>query len=108
MRKNIVLKGLLLLTVMSVLAIAFTGCGAVVPIVTTGTVYIYVTGGWFYDLAMDNVVKFWGVAPGTYVLYNVPIGNHYFDATDTWGPGWGYDGYTQYITAGNNYIYLYP
>lgn len=29
---------------------------------------------------MDSIGKFWNVSPGTYVLYDVPIGNHFFEA----------------------------
>ena len=107
MKKNVLIKGILVLVVIAFLSLAFTGCYTPPP--TTGTVYIVVTGGWFYDLEMDNIVKFWGVAPGTYVLYNVPIGTHFFEATDTWGPGWGYDFATQYVTGGViNYVFLNP
>ena len=106
MKKNVLIKGILLLIVIALLTMGFTGCGAVIA--TTGTVYIVVTGTWFYDLEMDYSVKFWGVAPGTYVLYNVPIGTHFFEATDTWGWSWGYSWATQYISAGVNYVFLNP
>ena len=108
MKKNVLTRGILLLIVVAVLAIGFTGCGVVPPPVTTGTVYLIVAGGFLYNLEMDYTVRFWGVSSGTYVLTNVPIGNHYFEATDTWGWTWGYDGFNQYITAGANYVYLYP
>jgi hypothetical protein len=29
---------------------------------------------------MDSIGKFWNVSPGTYVLYDVPIGSHFFEA----------------------------
>jgi len=106
MKKNVLIKGILILIAIALLTMGFTGCGTIIA--TTGTVYIVVAGGWYYDLEMDYIVRFWGVAPGTYVLYNVPIGTHFFEATDTWGPGWGYAWATQYITAGANYVYLYP
>jgi len=106
MKKNVLIKGFLVLIAIALLTMGLTGCGTIIA--TTGTVYIVVTGGWFYDLEMDNIVRFWGVAPGTYVIPNVPIGTHFFEATDTWGPGWGYDFVTQYIAAGVNYVYLYP
>jgi len=83
------------------------GC-APTPYPTTGTVYLVVSGGFLYDLEMDYAVRFWGATAGTYVIYNVPIGNHFFEATDTWGWTWGYDGFNQYIFAGANYVYLYP
>ena len=107
MKKNVLIKGILLLVVVSILAIGFTGC-APMPYPTTGTVYIYVSGTYFYDIYVDYNLQFWNVSPGTYVVYNVPIGSHFFEAIDVDGTWWGYDYHTQYITAGNNYVYLYP
>jgi hypothetical protein len=66
------------------------------------------TGGWYYDLKMDYSIQYSGVSPGTYVLNNVPIGNHFFEAVDNWGWDWGYDSSYQYIHAGINYVNLYP
>ena len=106
MKKNILIKGILVLIVIALLTMGFTGCGAVIA--TTGTVYIYVYGTYYYDLYMDYIGKFWYVAPGIYVLYNVPIGSHFFQAIDVDGTWWGYDDVYQYIGAGVNYVYLYP
>ncbi|GAB4117628.1 MAG: hypothetical protein Kow00103_14490 [Candidatus Caldatribacteriota bacterium] len=106
MKKNVLIKSFLILIVLALLTLVFVGCGGVIP--TTGTVYIVVSGSWYYNIWMDYTQKFWGVAPGTYILYNVPIGNHFFEAVDTWGASWGYDYTTQYIHAGVNYVYLYP
>lgn len=44
------------------------------------TVYVVVSGTYYYDIYMDSIGKFWNVSPGTYVLYDVPIGNHFFEA----------------------------
>ena len=106
MKKNVLIKGILVLAVIAFLSLAFTGCYTPPP--TTGTVYLVVSGWWFYNLYMDYNQKYWGVTSGTYVLNNVPIGSHYFEAIDTAGSWWGYHGVTQYITAGVNYVYLYP
>lgn len=107
MKKNVLVKGILLLIVVSILAIGFTGCVMVIP--TTGTVYIYVnTGGWATDIFMDYNQKFNNIYTGTYTLFDVPIGNHFFEAEDNMGWIWGYDSVTQYISAGVNYVYLYP
>ncbi|HAJ32071.1 MAG TPA: hypothetical protein DCK79_01670 [Candidatus Atribacteria bacterium] len=103
MKKNVLIKGILVLVVIAFLSLAFTGCAP-----TTGTVYIIVTGGWVYDIYMDYNQKFWSAAPGTYTLFNVPIGTHFFEAIDTWGWTWGYDSATQYIAGGVNYVYLNP
>jgi len=108
MKKNVLIKGILVLVVIAFLSLAFTGCynGPLPP--TTGTVYIVIYGWDFYDLYMDYVLRYWGGTSGTYVIYNVPIGSHFFEAEDTWGWLWGYDSITQYISAGVNYVYLYP
>jgi len=106
MKKNVLIKGILVLVVIAFLSLAFTGCYTPPP--TTGTVYIVVVGGWYYNIWMDYVQRFWGVSPGTYVLYDIPIGNHFFEAIDIWGSWWGYDSHFQYITAGVNYVYLNP
>ena len=111
MKKNNIMKGVLLLIVLAVLFLGFTGCGTTIITTiptTTGTVYIIVYGWDFYDLYMDYALKYWGATSGTYVLYNVPIGSHFFEAEDTWGWSWGYDFTTQYIYSGVNYVYLYP
>ena len=103
MRKNVLIKGILVLVAITLFALVLVGC---VP--TTGTVYLVVGGYYYYNLYMDYIPQFYGVAPGTYVIYNVPIGNHFFEAIDIDGSWWGYDYVTQYITFGVNYVYLYP
>ena len=107
MKKSVLIKGILLLVVVALLAIGFTGC-VPTPYPTTGTVYLVVTGTWTYHLYMDYNLKFSSASQGTYALYNVPIGNHFFEAIDTWGWTLGYDSFNKYITAGTNYVYLYP
>ncbi|MBN2395963.1 MAG: hypothetical protein JXC36_05830 [Candidatus Atribacteria bacterium] len=59
-------------------------------------------------MKMDGTTYFFSKPSATYTLTNVPIGNHTFEAIDTWGSEWGYDSETTYTTAGSNYIYLYP
>ena len=113
MKNNVLIKGILVLIVLAVLSLGFTGCGTTIITTTptyptTGTVYIVVYGWDFYNLYMDYAQKSSGVTSGTYVLYNVPIGSHFFEAEDTWGWSWGYDYATQYIYSGVNYVYLYP
>jgi len=51
MKKNVLIKGILVLIVISLLAMGFTGCVTVYP--TTGTVYIVVSGTWYYNIYMD-------------------------------------------------------
>ena len=107
MNKNVLIKGILVLIAIALLTMGFTGCGVV--IVTTGTVYIYVnTGGWPTDIFMDYNQKFNNIYTGTYTLFDVPIGNHFFEAIDDWGWTWGYASVTQYIHSGVNNVYIYP
>ena len=107
MKKSVLIKGILVLIAIALLTMGLTGCGTI--IVTTGTVYIYVaTGGWATDIYMDYNQKFNNIYTGTYTIFNVPIGTHFFEAIDDWGWTWGYDSVTQYISAGANYVYLYP
>ena len=103
MKKNVLIKGILVLVVIAVFALQLVGC---VP--CGGTVNIVVAGFYSYDLFMDGVQKFSVVSSGTYVLCDVPTGNHFFEAIDTWGSFWGYDSVTQYINYGVNYVYLNP
>ncbi len=112
MKKNVMIKGILVLIVIAFLTIGFVGCAPTLTTFTiaptTGTVYMVVYGWDFYDLYMDWGIEYWGQLSGTYVLYNVSIGSHFFEAYDDWGWTWGYDSVTQYISAGVNYVYLYP
>jgi len=108
MKANIIKKGILILVVVSFLAIGFTGC-TITFFPTTGTVYITVVGDWWYNIYMDYQEKYSNVTGGTYVvLYNIPVGDHFFEAIDTAGSWLGYDSVTQYIHRGVNNVYLYP
>jgi len=76
---------------------------------TTGTVYLVLSGDYYYNLKMDGYTYFFSKPAATYTLTNVPVGNHSFEAIDDyWGASWGYDSVTKYIYAGSNYVYLYP
>jgi len=103
MKKNVLIKGILLLLVITLLAIGFTGCGAVYP--TTGTVYITVDTWDDYSIYMDYYYQGYTGWYGSFTIYNVPIGMHTFKA---YGYYYGYYGYTyQYIYSGNNYVKIY-
>ena len=78
------------------------------PTITTGTVYVIVSGDWEYDIKMDDFTYFYDKAEGTYTIPNVSTGNHSFEAIDTDGASFGYDSETKYIYSGSNYVYLYP
>jgi len=107
MKKNVLIKGILLLVVVSILAIGFTGC-APMPYPTTGTVYLVVSGPYLYDLYADDDQYFNNVYQGTHAITNVPTGNHFFEAVHYLYWEWGYDSVYQYIHSGANYVYLYP
>ena len=105
MKKKIIVKGILLLIVLVVLSMGFTGCGVVIS--TTGTVYITIANdNYWYDIYIDGVWQALTDGLGNLKIYNVPIGNHLFEAYDTsW---WNLYGYKwQYIHAGANYVTIY-
>ena len=108
MKKNVLIKGIVLLLVVALLAIGFTGCGTP-SYPTYGTVYIVIYGYDYYNVYMDYDQIGWSKPAGTYLItYDVSTGNLYFQAYDTWGSSWGYDSVTQYIHTGVNYVYLSP
>ncbi|MBA7514587.1 hypothetical protein ES705_06619 [subsurface metagenome] len=99
MKKNVLIKSILLLVVVALLAIGFTGCGAIIP--TTGTVYVYTDSWDDYDIYMDGIYRGYSFYTSSYfVIYNVPVGYHTFFAD-----GWTWDGSKyQYIYSGTNYV----
>ena len=117
MKKNVLTKGILLLVVVALLAIGFTGCSIVVPPVvpsiSTGTVIVYISGyytGYDYDIYLDSgswpIGTTWG---GSYLTAtNITPGWHTFYAYDTtWG--WYWDSGYVYVTAGQtSTLTLYP
>ena len=117
MKKNILIKGILVLIVISLLAMGFTGCVTVYP--TTGTVVIYIAGsytGYNYNIYLDGSVTYftplgsylgttsWGTFTATYIT----PGYHTFKAVDSyWNYYWEAD--SVYVTAGGtSYLTLYP
>jgi len=75
MKKNMFIRGILLLVVVVLLAIVFTGCVPTYSLPpTTGTVYLIVSGSYAYNLYMDYNQKISSVSSGIYSLYNVSIG----------------------------------
>jgi hypothetical protein len=99
MKKNVLIKGILVLIAIALLTMGFTGCGVVIA--TTGTVYVYTDSWDDYDIYMDGIYRGHSYYTSSYfVIYNVPVGWHTFLAD-----GWWYDGSkTQYITSGANYV----
>lgn len=107
MKKNALIKGILILLAIALLAIGFTGCAPIYPYTPTGTVYISIANdNYWYNIYIDGV--WWGTTNGSgnLTLYNVPIGNSYFQAYDTsW---WNFYGSKwQYIQYGSNTVIIW-
>ena len=104
MKKNVLIKGILVLVVLAFLTAGFTGCGSVYPVYSTGTVYVWTDGYDNYDIYMDSVWQTYSYYSSSYVvIYNVPVGYHTFSASGYW---W-YGSKTQYIYSGTNYVDIY-
>lgn len=101
-------KIVLVFLVVGLLGITMAGCITIPTIPTTGTVYLVVSGTYYYNLKMDGTTYFSNKTPGTYTITDVPIGNHFFEAVDIDGSFWGYDSENKYVSSGSNYVYLYP
>ena len=96
MKKNVLTKGILVLLVIALLTMGFTGCGTVPPACTTATVIIDIQNdSYSYWIDIDGV--YWDTTDGSgnLTLYNVPIGNHtfYAEATDYLFDGYAYNIY---------------
>ena len=109
MKKNVLIKGILLLIVVALLAIGFSGCGTVYP--TTGTVLIYIAGsytGYNYNIYLDGGAYLGTTWGGTFTATYITPGYHTFKAVDsTWDYYW--DDGSVYVTAGGtSYLTLYP
>ncbi len=108
MKKNVLIKGILLLIVITLLTIGFTGCAP-----TTGTVVITVAGYYAYYYNYNVYLDSWynkiGITSGgTFVATGITPGWHtfYVDAV-VWNYYWEYG--TVYVTAGQtSYLTLYP
>jgi len=105
MKNNVLMKGILVLIVIALLTIGFTGCGATYIVYpTTGTVYVYTDSYDDYYIYMDNVYQGYSYYTSSYtVIYNVPVGYHTFEASGWWYYGSKY----QYISYGANYVTIY-
>ncbi len=109
MKKNVLIKSILVLVVITVLLLGLTGCLSVTPPTPTGTVYITITGFWSsgtHDIYMDGFYL-GTTSTASYVIPNVTPGTHIFEAGQNI-PGSTYDSETVYINVGSNYISLFP
>ena len=105
MKNNVLIKGVLVLIVIALLAMGFTGCGATyIAYPATGTVYVWTDSYDDYTIKMDSVYQGYSYYSSSYVvIYNVPVGYHTFSAN-----GWfWYGSQTQYISSGPNYVDIY-
>ena len=112
MNKKIIIKGILLLIVLTVLTLGFGGCGTVIIIPTTGTVVITIQGSYTYynyNVYLDSWSNFIGVTSGgTFTATNITPGWRTFYVKDTFW-NYYYDYATVWVTAGQtSYLALYP
>jgi len=109
-KKNKIIKGILLLIVLAVLTMGFTGCGALIA--TTGTVVVTIQGsytGYNYNVYLDSWYnKIGTTSGGTFTATNLTPGWHTFYVDDSTYL-WYWDSGTVYVTAGQtSYLTLYP
>ena len=111
MKKNILLKGILVLIVIALLTMGFSGCGAVIPICTTATVNITTPNDsyeyWIYIDGNSWTGTYVGTTDwwGNITLYNVPVGFHTFYALSS---DWAWDGYANAtINCGVNNVAIW-
>jgi hypothetical protein len=113
MKKNVLIKGILLLVVASLLTIGFTGCGVTFnPFPTTGKVVITIAGsysGYNYDVYLDNYYNYIGTTSGrSFTVTGLTPGSYFFYVEDsTYSYYWDED--NVYVTAGQtSSLTLYP
>jgi len=110
MKKNALIKGILILLAIALLTIGFTGCGTIIP--TTGTVVITIAGYYTYynyNVYLDSWYNQIGITSGgTFIATGITPGSHTFYVDDTvWY--YYYDYGTVWVTAGQTtYLVLYP
>ncbi len=106
MKKNVLIKGILVLVIIALLAIGVTGCALVIS--TKGRVYISIANdSYWYNIYIDGVYRGQTNGSGNLTLYNIPIGNRYFEAYDT--SSWNFYGseWEVIYTGTNNYVSIY-
>ena len=107
MKKNILIKGILVLIAITLLTMGFAGCVPVVPL--TGTLYITI-GGWYpfytYDIYLGAF--YYGLtSSASFTITNITPGWYTLGAYEYW-TGWPWDTITVYINAGANYVTISP
>ena len=107
MKKNILIKGILVLIVITLLTMGFTGCAPVAPL--TGTLYITI-GGWYpyytYDIYLGSF--YYGfTSTASFTITNITPGWYTLGAYEYW-TGWPWDTISIYVSAGANYVTISP
>lgn len=107
MRKSILFKKGILITIMVTMLGLGTGCTILLlpDITQTGTVYINITNSdWYYDIYLDTYSNYLGTTDvyGQKTFYNVPAGYRTFYAEDV--DGWYSGQRTEYIHSGTNFV----
>jgi hypothetical protein len=115
MKKSVLRKGIVVLLVIALLTIGFSGCGTVIPPLT-GTVDITVTSAiilgkiiipidYTYDIYMDGI--YFGTTNNSWNLtrFYVPVGWHTFEAFSNFGPGNGNT--SKNISSGINQVTIF-
>ena len=105
MRKNILIRGILLLVVVALLTIGLTGCTPVVPSIT-GTLNIDIADNYTYQVYIDDVL--WGTTNwnGDITLNNVPLGYHTIYVQSTAFPYYCMGNAETTINVGINNVYI--
>ena len=105
MKKNVLIKGILVLLVIALLTIGFSGCGIIIPC-TTGTVYLNIDDNWQYWVYIDG--GYWGLTDwnGDAIIANLAIGYHtfYVESTDSWCDAYAYPT----LVCGPNNVWIDP
>lgn len=107
MKKNILIRGILLLVVVALLTIGITGCEPIIPIplpCTTGTLSININDNYTYQVYIDEVL--WGTSDwnGDITLNNVPLGYHTIYVQSTAFPYYCQGNAYPTINCGVNYV----
>ena len=106
MKKNVLIKDILVLVVLALLTVGFTGCSGGYTPTLTGTVYITLDSYDDYGIYLDGVLQGYTNWSSYYTLYGVSAGYHVIEA---YGYYYGYyDSEYKYVSYGSNYVYLYP
>jgi len=107
MRKNILIRGNLLLVVVALLTIGLTGCDPVTPTPSmTGTLNIDIDDNDTYQVYIDDVL--WGTTNwnGDITLNNVPLGYHTIYVQSTAFPYYCMGNADTTINVGINNVYI--